>query len=174
MNPRLRGNLATLAVPVRVYLGIVFIAASWYKIAQPHEFALSIATYDILPLGLVNLMAVLLPWIELLCGITLIGGLWTRASALCILAMMIMFIAAILVALARDLHMSCGCFASAEAEDEISAATVLRDLAWTAGALYVLLADDGRFGLDGVWRWWRGRSGPDPQGSTSTNTAARS
>ena len=173
MNTRLRNVLAALAVPVRVYLGIVFIAASLYKIAEPHDFAVSIATYDILPLGLVNLMAILLPWIELICGITLITGWWTRASALCILGMMVMFVAAILIALARDLHMSCGCFTSAEAEDEISAATVLRDLAWTAGALFVLLVDDGRFGLDGFRRFkvaGRSRS----QGSTSTNAAARS
>lgn len=154
MTSRLRNGLCALAVPVRVYLGVVFVAASIYKIAEPHEFAISIATYDILPLELVNPMAILLPWIEVVCGVTLIAGIWTRASALCILGMMVMFVAAILVALAKDLQMSCGCFASAEAEDEIAAGTVLRDLAWTAGAAYVLVVDDGRFGLDGAWRRW--------------------
>ncbi len=139
-------------MPVRIYLGVVFIAASLYKISEPSQFALSIATYDILPLGLVNLMAILLPWLEVITGITLIAGFWTRASALCILGMMVMFTAAIAIALARDLHMSCGCFASAEAEDDISALTMVRDLLWTAGAVYVLLVDDGRFGVDGLLR----------------------
>jgi putative oxidoreductase len=159
MRGRLRNILCAISVPVRIYLGVVFIAASLYKIAEPFQFALSIATYDILPLGMVNIMAILLPWIEVMTGITLIVGFWTRASALCILGMMVIFTGAIAMALARDLHMSCGCFASAEAEDDISALTVVRDLLWTAGAVYVLAADDGRFGVDGLVR--RVRRGAD-------------
>jgi putative oxidoreductase len=104
-------------------------------------------------------MAILLPWIEIVTGITLIAGFWTRASALCILGMMAMFTAAIAIALARDLHMSCGCFASAEAEDDISALTILRDLLWTSGAVYVLAVDDGRFGVDGLVRRLRRAAG---------------
>jgi putative oxidoreductase len=152
MKARLQNVLCALSVPVRIYLGVVFIAASLYKISEPSQFALSIATYDVLPLGLVNLMAILLPWLEVITGVTLIAGFWTRASALGILGMMVMFTAAIAIALARDLHMSCGCFASAEAEDDISALTMVRDLLWTAGAVYVLSVDDGRFGVDGLVR----------------------
>jgi putative oxidoreductase len=159
VKARLRNWLCAVAVPVRIYLGVVFIAASLYKISEPYQFALSIATYDILPLSLVNIMAILLPWIEIVTGITLIAGFWTRASALCILGMMVMFTAAIAIALARDLHMSCGCFASAEAEDDISALTILRDLLWTAGAVYVLAVDDGRFGVDGLVRRLRRAAG---------------
>lgn len=159
MKVRLRNVLCAVSVPIRVYLGVVFIAASLYKISEPFQFALSIATYDILPLSLVNIMAVLLPWLEVITGITLIAGFWTRASALCILGMMAMFTVAVGIALARHLHMSCGCFASAEAEDDISTLTVVRDLLWTAGAVYVLLVDDGRFGVDGLARRLRRGAG---------------
>lgn len=155
MNKRGRTILRALALPVRIYLGVVFLMACVYKIADPAAFALSIATYDILPLSMVNLMAILLPWIELVCGITLIVGLWTRASALAVAGMMVMFIIALGIALARDLHMSCGCFASAEAGADINAGTMVRDGLWLAGAAFVMLADDGRWGLDGNLKRWR-------------------
>jgi len=157
MSQRLGTILRGLALPVRLYLGIVFLVACVYKIAEPGEFALSIATYDILPLQLVALMAVVLPWIELVCGLTLILGFWTRASALAIAGMMVMFMVALGLALARDLQLSCGCFASAEAGEEINAGTMLRDGLWLAGALFVTFADDGRWGLDGLIRRLRAR-----------------
>jgi uncharacterized membrane protein YphA (DoxX/SURF4 family) len=148
----LRTWLVGLALPVRVYLGVVFLAAAWYKIAEPYEFALSIATYDILPLAFVNPMAILLPWVEVVFGLSLILGLWTRASALGIAGMMVMFMVALAIALSKDLQMACGCFAASDAGEEINALTMVRDAAWLAGALYVLAIDDGRLGLDGLWR----------------------
>jgi len=157
MSPRLAVVLRALALLLRLYLGGVFIAACWYKIAEPDAFALSIATYDILPLGLINAMAITLPWIELVCGVCLILGWWTRAAALAVAGMMVMFIVALASALARDLQLSCGCFASAEADEEINAATMVRDLLWLAGAGFVLVVDDGRWGLDGLVRFRRGR-----------------
>ncbi len=34
---------AVIGVPLRVILGVVFVYASWYKLAMPHDFAVSIA-----------------------------------------------------------------------------------------------------------------------------------
>lgn len=147
-----RTLLRVLSLGLRIYLGLVFIYAAWGKIADPRQFALSVATYDILPLVLINLMAVVLPWIELLVGVSLILGWWTRASALCIAGMMIMFIVALSMALAKGLEMSCGCFASQEASEEINALTLVRDFAWLAAATFILFVDDGRWGLDGLRR----------------------
>ncbi|HOX41974.1 MAG TPA: MauE/DoxX family redox-associated membrane protein [Myxococcota bacterium] len=160
MNARVRTWLVALALPLRVYLGAVFLWAAVYKIADPHAFGLSIATYDILPLSLVNLLAICLPWVEAVVGLTLIAGLWTRASALAVTGMMIMFMAALGQALAKDLQLSCGCFASAEAGDEISAGTMLRDALWLLGALYVLAAGGGRLSLDGLLARGRRRVAP--------------
>ena len=156
MSRRTANILCLLAVPIRVALGVLFIAASLYKIAEPYEFGLSIATYDILPLSLINIMAITLPWIEVFIGLSLILGFWTRASALAVAGMMVMFMIAIGIALSRGLLIGCGCFASAEAGDEISEATLIRDAVWLAGAVYVVVVDDGRFGLD---RWLKRRSG---------------
>jgi len=147
-----RKVLLALSMGLRIYLGLVFLYAAWGKIADPRQFALSVATYDILPLALINLMAVLLPWIEVFVGLCIILGWWTRACALCIVGMMMMFIVALSMALAKGLEMSCGCFASQEASEEINGLTLVRDFAWLFAAAFVLVVDDGTWGFDGVWR----------------------
>lgn len=141
---------AWLALPVRWYLSWVFIYACIHKIAHPGVFALDIATYDILPLSLINPMAIGLPWIELIAGVLLVIGWRTRGAALAVAGMMVMFIIAILLALAAGLDMSCGCFASQAVEDDpISGWTVVRDSAWLLAALYVVVFDRRPLGLDG-------------------------
>ena len=151
---RFYGILTMIALPLRVYIGVVFVLASLYKIHDPYAFALSIATYQILPLWVINPFALLLPWVELLVGITMVLGYWTRESAALISGMMVMFLIALTLALTKDLQMSCGCFASQEAADEIGVHTIYRDLAWLGAALWTLIFDDGRFGLDG-WLSYR-------------------
>ena len=140
---------AWFAVPARWYLGVLFVGACLHKIAEPASFALDIATYDILPLVAVNLVAIVLPWIELYAGAMLIAGWRVRASSLIVAAMMLVFLAALWIALARGLDMSCGCFASQGAEeDPISRVTVLRDIVWLGLALFVVVFDRGLVGLD--------------------------
>jgi uncharacterized membrane protein YphA (DoxX/SURF4 family) len=82
----------------------------------------------------------------------LVIGFRTRAAALLIAAMMAMFTAAIAIAVAKGLDMSCGCFASqGAAEDPISWLTIVRDSGWLLLALYVLFLDDRPLGLDRGW-----------------------
>jgi putative oxidoreductase len=146
-----------LALPIRWYLAWVFIYACWHKIAFPAQFALDVATYDILPLFLVNPMAIVLPYVELAAGILLVLGWRTRGAALMVTGMMVMFVVAIAIALARGLDMSCGCFASQSLEeDPISRFTVLRDLGWMSLGLYVAVFDRRPLGLD---RLFSGRKG---------------
>jgi uncharacterized membrane protein YphA (DoxX/SURF4 family) len=143
---------AWLALPLRWYLGFVFVLACQHKIVHPGSFAVDVATYGILPLSLVNLMAITLPWVELAAGIMLIVGLKARAAALMVFGMMVMFIAALAIALAQGLDMSCGCFASqgAQGDDPISTMTVLRDVGWLMLSVYVMLFDDSPIGIDRI------------------------
>jgi uncharacterized membrane protein YphA (DoxX/SURF4 family) len=141
-----------LALPARWYLGFVFLLACQHKIAQPEAFAVDVATYGILPLSLVNLMAITLPWLELSAGIMLVVGFRARAAALMVFGMMVMFIIALAIALAQGLDMACGCFASEAAQggDPISSMTVLRDMGWLALSVYVVLFDSSPIGLDRI------------------------
>lgn len=131
-----------ISLLLRIYIGVVFIYASLHKIAHPDMFAIDIATYDILPLYLVNLMAIILPYIELTSGILIIIGPFQKEGALLISGMMCMFLIALIIAIYKGINASCGCFASQSVEeDPISYKTVIRDLSWLLIALYVLLFD---------------------------------
>lgn len=152
---RLERLLSWFAAPARWYLGVLFVGACLHKIADPRSFAVDIATYDILPLVLVNLAAITLPWTELAAGTLLIIGWRVRTAALLVAAMMLFFLAALGVALARGLDMSCGCFASqGVADDPISWLTVMRDLVWLGLAVFVFVYDTEWLGLGG---WLRRR-----------------
>jgi putative oxidoreductase len=143
-----RGH-AVFALAARLYLGAIFLLACWHKILEPAAFALDIATYQILPLGLVNLLAIGLPWVELAAGLMLLLGFRTRAAALLVMGMMAMFTVAITMAVANGLDMSCGCFASqGSAEDPISWRTIVRDTSWLLLAAYIFKCDRTPLGLD--------------------------
>ena len=122
---------------LRVYIGGIFIAASMYKINYPGEFAETIASYQLVPYWGVNLMALIMPWTELLCGLMLILGFRTRASAVLIAAMLVVFCVAITVTLLRGIPIGCGCFTTVE--DPLSWTTLVRDLIWLAMSVQVIV-----------------------------------
>jgi putative oxidoreductase len=139
---------AWIGLPLRFYLGGVFLVACAHKILHPAAFALDVATYQLLPLQLVNLQALVLPWVELFVGLMLILAFRTRAAALLVNAMMVMFMVALAWALVQGLDMGCGCFASEGGDDPISWHTIVRDSIWLAMGLYIQLFDRRPLGLD--------------------------
>lgn len=149
--------LPALDFAARWYLGGVFIYAAIGKIADPYSFAVTIASYQMLPNSMINLMALVLPWFEVVTGVLLVAGVQSRVQALAINGMLVMFTAAIIWALSKDLKMQCGCFASEEAAADISIMTVWRDLGWLAIGAFIYVADASRFGVDGLWQHWQNR-----------------
>ncbi|HVM61571.1 MAG TPA: MauE/DoxX family redox-associated membrane protein [Verrucomicrobiae bacterium] len=79
------------------------------------QFAQDVGNYHVPPRALANTVAITLPWIELLAGGLLIAGVWKRASAWVITAMMVVFLVAIAWALAHGYDIRCGCFGTVEA-----------------------------------------------------------
>lgn len=102
---------------IQIGLGLLFIYASLDKIWNPGLFAKSIANYRILPLPLLHISAIVLPWLELICGLALIVNRYQRAAYTLIGGLLLIFIFAILSALARGLDFNCGCFS---VDDEAS------------------------------------------------------
>ena len=76
----------------RLILGAVFIYASWDKIMNPDDFAKVIGNYHVLPFGLENLLALILPWLELFTGICLIIGVMVDGATILAVLMNIVFI----------------------------------------------------------------------------------
>lgn len=97
---------------VRLILGSIFILASVDKIYDPAAFAQVVHNYQILPDELINLTAILLPWIELIVGILLMGGMWLPGAATLANALLGAFLAALVFNAARGLNVHCGCFGS--------------------------------------------------------------
>jgi len=59
-----------LQFPVRVLIGLIFVVASIDKIAAPDAFAASIEAYHLVPGSIINLMAIIVPWMELFIGMS--------------------------------------------------------------------------------------------------------
>lgn len=87
-----------LAMVARVLLGALFIYMGVNKISHPIEFLKQINLYHMLPVDppyAMNLTAIALPWLEVVCGVGLILGLWIRGAALSIAIMLAVFTPAI-------------------------------------------------------------------------------
>ena len=134
-----------LVILCRLVLGGVFIYASLDKIANPAEFAKAIGNYHVLPFGLENLLALFLPWLELLTGILLIAGIMVDGATILIISMNIVFIFAISQALARGISIECGCFSvSTEGGSNIGFQTILRDFVYLIMAFIIFYRQDKR------------------------------
>ena len=123
-----------LTIRVQLALGVLFVVAALPKIADPPSFAHMVYNYRLLPGSLVNFVALVLPWFELLCGMALILGIWRRTAAMAIGALLVIFILGIGTNLARDNAIDCGCFdpsAAGKSVDERLSdmkVVILRDL----------------------------------------------
>jgi len=99
-----------LTIRVQLALGAIFVIAAIPKIADPPSFAHMIYNYRLVPASLINLSALVMPWVELLAGLALILGVWRAAARNVIGILLAIFIIAISVNLTRDNAIDCGCF----------------------------------------------------------------
>jgi putative oxidoreductase len=99
-----------LTIRVQIALGAIFIIAALPKIADPPSFAHMIYNYRLVPSPLINISALVMPWVELLAGLALILGAWKAAARTVVAIMLAVFIAAISINLSRDNAIDCGCF----------------------------------------------------------------
>jgi putative oxidoreductase len=99
-----------LTIRVQLALGAIFIIAALPKIADPPSFAHMIYNYRLVPSSLINVSALVMPWVELLAGLALVLGVWKSAARTVVGLMLAIFIAAISINLSRDNAIDCGCF----------------------------------------------------------------
>ena len=111
-------NQVHLHTVFRVILGIIFLWASYGKILEPELFARIVYNYRILPDGLIGPVAIVLPWVEAICGIMLITGFMVKGAVLIINLLMMTFICAFVSTRYRGIDISCGCFSLASDKTE--------------------------------------------------------
>jgi putative oxidoreductase len=133
----------------RLLVGGMFIYAAYYKVVDPAAFAKSIWYYHLVPGKLINLMALVLPWLELLCGVALILGFLYRGAVLWMNVLLIVFIVALGSTIVRGISVDCGCFKAAEATSDSARETIIRDLVTMIFSVQLLLSRSRRWQLSG-------------------------
>ena len=140
-----------VALVLRVGLAVVALAAGFPKITDVPASIRAVRAYEILPEALVPTVGYALPMIEIILGVLLVLGLFTRLTALAFGGLMIVFIIGIASAWARGLTIDCGCFGGGGAIDPDQTRyplEILRDLAFVAGSAVLVRWPRSRFALD--------------------------
>ena len=136
-----------LSLAFRIILGSLFLYAGIAKIVDPMGFSLSIYNYKLLPDGLINVAAILLPWLEVIVGGSLLLGIGAAGGALIATALFSIFAGALTINLIRGLDIACGCFSTAASGGSISGFYLFRDLSLLLMSLQVLLFDQAFFSV---------------------------
>jgi len=107
-------NNKYLIVGCRLILGTVFIYASYSKIIDPSKFSSTIDLYKATPISINNLVALIVPWVELLIGFGLILNRSIKGSIIISISLFILFIVLLSQAYYRGFTLDCGCFGAAD------------------------------------------------------------
>ncbi|MCO1654150.1 MauE/DoxX family redox-associated membrane protein [Pseudonocardia humida] len=99
--------IGTLA---RLGLAAVWLISGGLKAVDPDQTYVAVRAYDVLPDVGVEVVAALLPWVEIAFGVLLLVGVGTRIVAVLSLALLVVFVAGVVQAWARGLSIDCGCF----------------------------------------------------------------
>lgn len=94
----------------RLGLAAVWFVSGAIKASDLNQTYIAVHAYDVLPSGVVSVVASVVPFLELALGLFLLLGLGTRLVAVLSAVVLLAFIAAIAQAWARGLAIDCGCF----------------------------------------------------------------
>lgn len=123
---------------IRLGLGLTFVWASVHKIADPGQFAKIIYGYDVFPAVAINALAILVPYVELVAGISLITGVYKRSGLIILNMLLLAFILVIGFNLLRGHEFDCGCFSYGATSGQGAAMEVLiRDVLLLGAGLYL-------------------------------------
>ncbi|MEA1980563.1 MAG: MauE/DoxX family redox-associated membrane protein [candidate division Zixibacteria bacterium] len=136
-----------LTLLIRLIVGIIFIYASYYKIIDPQSFAKSIWFYHLVPGKLINIIAIILPWIELTAGIGLILGVYYKGSVALVNILTLFFIIALSMAIIRGISIDCGCFKAAAATSESAWETLKFDFGLVILTIFLVISRSKRWML---------------------------
>ena len=97
-----------------VYAGLTkIIDLQPLRFADPMAFARDIDNYKMLPWPIAVGLALFLPWLEIFCGLALITRILYRGGVFILTVLMTLFIVITIIAKARGLDITCGCFGHA-------------------------------------------------------------
>lgn len=95
---------------LRIFLGFVFLFSGLSKFSGLSSFNNVIISFHILPDQITPIVAIIIPSIETLCAVSLLLGVWIKYSTVVVIALLMLFIAAIIPMLGTESQFDCGCF----------------------------------------------------------------
>lgn len=167
-NPTLQGASnaskieSVLSLLSRIALAQLFFIAALNKITDPQSFATAIDKFQV-PLfmldengenALVAVSVFLVPWLELVAGLFLLAGLWTRAAATLILLMLGAFCAAIYSVMLREIEITdCGCFGDLKGfcREAVGSCNLIQNGVLASMGLIALIVGGGRASADALF-----------------------
>jgi len=153
---------AVVVTPIRIGLGALFMLAAYLKLSDPQAFAESVKAFKIFDLAtashLVTLATFTVPWVEMICGVLLVLGLWSRAASVALAGLLLAFTIGIISVLQREVDVRCGCFGKYEwpCTGNISMCHVARNSIMLLCSLLITLRGGGPVALD----WFRRKRAP--------------
>jgi uncharacterized membrane protein YphA (DoxX/SURF4 family) len=125
---------------IRVIIGGIFIYASIDKIIHPEAFARIVHNYRLFPPSLINIIAIVVPWIELISGALLIVGWRYKAANLIIGGMLTAFIIALSISYIRGININCGCFSTSASSKSDLLMRIFEDIMMVTGCIIIGIA----------------------------------
>lgn len=150
MSTRVADGLGLIA---RLVLGGVFLVAGALKVTTPEAMAKATQAYQVLPHELAAYVGYALPTVEIVLGVLLVLGLFTRVGAVVTSLLLLAFIVGIAQAWARGLTIDCGCFGGGGAVDADETAylpRILEDLGLLACGGWLSRRPDSLLSLERV------------------------
>ena len=113
----------------RLVLAGFFILAGLLKIQNPQELVTAIESYQVIPYKASVLLALFMPWSELLAGTGVLTKKLYRGSLLTLTFLLVVFVVALMQGLFRGLDVTCGCFGSSDQQNQTNYAWLItRDI----------------------------------------------
>jgi uncharacterized membrane protein YphA (DoxX/SURF4 family) len=144
-------GLDLLGTLLRLVLGGVILVAGALKVTNLGQSALAVRAYQLLPYDLAGYVGYALPIIEIVIGLLLVLGLFTRISALLGALLMLAFVIGIASAWARGLSIDCGCFGGGGtigAEETAYPLELSRDVALLLAGAWLVRRPHTAYALD--------------------------
>ncbi|HPL28682.1 MAG TPA: DoxX family membrane protein [Anaerolineae bacterium] len=147
--PAKRGGLWAIVdnpyviIVCRLILAAIFLVSSYGKLVDIERYSVdAVYNFGILPVAPVNLarfFGLIMPFIELLCGLGLLGGVLTRISALGISLMSLAFFISKAIVLSQGRSIECGCFGAVV--DTLASVTIYMDVPMMILGLIIMFSN---------------------------------
>jgi uncharacterized membrane protein YphA (DoxX/SURF4 family) len=135
----------------RLGLAAVWLVSGGIKAADPDQTYVAVDAYDVLSKSNVEVVAAILPFLEIALGLLLLAGIGTRLVAVTSIVLLLLFVAGVSQAWARGLLIDCGCFggggAVAPGQTQY-VQEILRDTGFLALAAWLAVRPSTLFSLD--------------------------